>query len=188
MFAASKRSRRPGLALAILIICCLPVPAFSDEIQYLPDNVRVIASINVTVGAKTKTFQEFLKMAQAFGPKGPDDEVDRFVSKIARVTIGVGMPNAAKGERATEEIEIATAIKNLTGDEAKALKTPPAIQNYKKNVAFKEIKHGSVTIYQETYQTTIKSPKEEKLSEVRIGDSFYVAEGKYLVSPGSCPS
>ena len=64
MFTASK-CRRAAFALAVLFACC--APALGDEFQYLPDNVRVIASINVTAGAKTKTFREFIKLSMVTG-------------------------------------------------------------------------------------------------------------------------
>ena len=144
MFTASKS--RP--AFALLLVCCLPVPAFSDEYQYLPDNARVIGSIDVTAAAKTKTFQEFRKQYS----KERDEEMGKYVSMIARATIGMGMPAVAKGEEATtEQIKIETAIKAITIDEIKTLKTLYlSYQRSAKNVAFKEIKYGAVTIYQET--------------------------------------
>ena len=196
MFTASKSRGGPALALAFLLVCWLPARALSDEIQYLPDDVRVIASVNVTTGAKTKTFQEFMKQMTAMMPakegeairKEQDEKVRDFASKISRITLGVGMPDGAKGEKATatEAIDIATAIKTITIDDAKALKTPSAMNfNFRKNYAFKEIKHGAVTIYQETYQTQFG--KDAKLSDVIEGEAFYLAEGKYIVSSRKVP-
>ena len=37
---------RSGLGLAALLVCCLPTLVFSDDIQYLPDNPQIIASID----------------------------------------------------------------------------------------------------------------------------------------------
>src|ERR1700677_2042387 len=93
MITAAKSGCRLVPALAALAVCCLAVPAFGDEVQYLPNNARVIASINVTTGAKTKTFKEFMKAMTALAPKANEQEelVANFVSKIGRMTLGVGM-------------------------------------------------------------------------------------------------
>jgi hypothetical protein len=117
--------------------------------------------------------------------------IAKFASKIGRITAAVGMPNVAKVEKeekekgakeSTEEIEIATAIKAITIDEAKDFKklTPHFTR---KHLAFKEIKHGSVTLYQETYQIQVfKDGKFDKVGKVDVGDNFYLAEDKYIVS------
>ncbi|MBI3823103.1 MAG: hypothetical protein HY289_10550 [Planctomycetes bacterium] len=185
MFTASK-SCRAAFVLAAFGACA--APALADEFQYLPDNVRVIASVNVTAGVKTKTFTEFMKFPQGNpgGAKEQEESVRAFASKIGRITIGVGMPVGAKPDKGmvVEEVEIATAIKTITVDEVKALKKP---HFYKKNRAFKEIKHGSVTIYQETYEATVFG-KEGEPNKLIEGEAFYLAEGKYIVSSRQVPA
>ena len=79
-------------------------------------------------------------------------------------------PEANSGEAVT------TGFRRLDIDDVKALKKPPT---YKKYQTFKEIKHGSVTIYQETYQLQFRP--EDKPGNVVEGEAFYLAEGKYLV-------
>ena len=174
MCSTPKSQGKLGLALAVLSLCCLPVPAFSDEFKYLPDNAQIIASVDVTAGAKTKTVQEFKKMmATPFGGKAPketDDVINNFVSKIARVTVGVVM-----AEDVPEFQSVMTAVKPITAAEVKAMNKPLASL---KNFAYKEIKHGPATIYLETYQKDIGKGE---LSDVLDGEAFYVADGKYIV-------
>ena len=181
MSSAPENWGRPGLGLAGLLVCCLPLPASADEIQYLPDNPQMIASIDLGKAAKTKTFAELRKiMSGLAGPemKEVNDAFDAMVSKIARFTVGIN-----ETEKNPEEgIVVATTIKPMTIDEVKAMKKP---QKYQKNFAFKEIKHGSVTIYQETYQFQFR--KEDKLGPVNEGEAFFLAEGTYIVSTRNIP-
>ena len=180
MITAPKSGRRFVPALAALVVCCLPLPAFSDELWYLPDNLRVVASIDVATGVKTKTFQAFMKTMETFAPKDNDREqtLANFVSKIGRMTMGVGMM-----DKETFGIEVATAVKSISADEYKALKKPAP---YQMNHVWKEIKHGAVTIYQPTWQFKLNPPlKDEPKVEPKVieGEAFYLAgDGKYVVS------
>jgi hypothetical protein len=175
MSIAAKNRTGSGLVLALLAVYCLPVTAFSDEIQYLPDNVRAIASVNLTAAAKTKTFLEGMKMVKALDGKADkerEEMVSKFLGKIARVTSSVGMPENGPG---SEEVQILTAIKPITAAEYQAL-------FYKKSQTFKEIKHGAYTIY--SYQTQTSSAGKDSEAQ---GDAFYVADDKYVVTSRQLP-
>ncbi len=149
MFTASPSHRRPGFILALLCICCLPIPGRGDEMQYLPDNPQLIASLDMVAYANAKTpfLKELGGKLREVGDKIPDPEespLEIGLDKIARITLGLNL-----SEEPPEFAFVYTTIKPASVAEIKAARKP---HPNRKNAAYKEIKIGAVTVYQQTYQ------------------------------------
>jgi C4-type Zn-finger protein len=167
MFSPSKSSASLGFPLVAMFVCYVPV--LGEEIKYLPDHPRLIISMDPSASAKSKTYQELLKIMKT--PKGPEEVMGLPVGKIARITFAAN----DFGSLMDDEFKLITTVKPITAAEVKAAHKPGPNQ---KNFAYKEIKHGPFTIYQETFQTQLPDKKPGPVVE---GRAFFIAEAKYVV-------
>jgi hypothetical protein len=169
---------RPLLVLVVGVLLCWPAPrALGDELQYLPTDPHMVASLNFSAFLKSKTFQELKKLAPKLGEDvevGIGEHSGIPSANIARITGGLVF--SKDNYKIPEDISIITTTKAVNADEIKAkIKSYPS----EKNVAYKEVKVGTFTIYQRTYQFQIDL--QGNLGPVQEGETFCVAESKVVL-------
>ncbi len=162
---------RGTLAAALVLLCGQAAPGRADEIQYLPNGCFVVYSIDMAGLLKSKLYQEAKAKVNWFDDDlrhSLADEMGIPAANVARVTVGV-----ASG---TEEIVVLTALKPITAAEIQASRK---VRPWQKDFAYKEVKVGAFTIYQESYSISF-NPK-DKPSKPADGRAFCVVDKNLLV-------
>ncbi len=141
-----------------------------DPLDYLPDDCVSILSFDVAVFMKSKLYQELKTQIKEFeaGFREFEHRTRFGPENLTRITIGI----YDKGQ----EVSIINTLKPISAADLAAKMKPllPSDRNFKLN----EVKLGSFTLYQESYQ--IEYP-DGKLSGPIKGRAFCVVEEKIVI-------
>ncbi len=178
--ALTNRFRLTLLLGGIGLLLAAPTAARGDELQYLPDDCHLVASLNYQDFLKSKTYQELKKQIPEVGKNlegGLTEGLGIPGNNLARITSALSF-GAKPGPE--PQVGMLNTIKAIKAEDIKANKK---IQPWMKNHAYKEVKVGTFTLYQQTYQFEINGKIDDKVLE---GPAFCVVEDK-LVLFGSVP-
>ena len=165
-----------GWALVGIMLTGIAAPARGDELQYLPKGAWLVWSIDVAAYLQSQLRREVKRqhpqVAEMFETR---EQTGLPLANLARLTAGVG---PAPDDFAV----VMTTIRPVTAAGIKAAVKPAPFQ---KDFAFKEVKVGAYTLYQESFRLVFDNrPAKDPAAPLEYGQAFCVVEDRVVLRGG----